>query len=306
MPAPRRWDHGGRAGLRLDPVTVDTDDGATWDGLVLAPRGATRARRRLGVIVVHGSVGNYISGVPRRIAHGLALAGFTVVSVNTRMANYGVFFGGGLFHHTPRDIEAWVALLRRMGHTRIVLLGYSLGASIVTYSQATRRHPEVVGLCTLAHPYSLPESLRRRWARFGATPDYESVTATAQSMLGADPVDDGDDEVFIVERAAGPTSAPEHCEIWTYRTWWFSRGPQAAAAMSCEQIRSVRVPIALIQAGDDAIVPADDGLRLARLARDAGVPEVHHELIGDANHAFSGREVEVVRRCTAWLDRLTD
>jgi dienelactone hydrolase len=306
IPATRRQIDVARApSLRLDPVAVHTEDGATWDGLVHAPRGGPRARRALGVIVVHGSVGNYISGLPRRVAHELGQAGFTVVSVNTRMANYGVFFGGGLFHQTPLDLDAWVALLRRMGHSRIVLLGYSLGASIVTYYQAERQAAEIVGLCTLAHPLSLPASLQRRWARFGADPDYDTVTRRAQAMLGEDPGDEGPDEVFIVERAAGPTTNPEHAEVWTYRTWWFSRGPEATAAMSCEQMQRVRVPVAFFQAGDDAIVPRTDGEELAAIARRVGISDIRHEVIADANHAFSGREDAVVRRCVEWLDEMT-
>ena len=294
-----------RRGLRVDPVTVDTADGTTWDGLALTPRGSAPERRRLAVIVVHGSVGSYITGVPRWVSHGLAQAGFTVLSVNTRMANYGMFFGGGLFHHTPLDLDEWVALTRRMGHSRIVLLGYSLGASVVTYYQALRQPTEIVGLCTLAHPLSLPGSLRRRWERFGAEPDYDTVAARARAMLGDDPNgDEGDDEVFIVERASGPTTNPEHAEVWTYRTWWFSRGPEATAAMSCDQIRHVHVPVALFQGGDDPIVPRGDGQELEAIARAAGVPDVRHEVIADANHAFGGREHAVVQRCAEWLDEL--
>lgn len=291
--------------LRLHPVTAETDDGNTWDGLALVPRGGDPERRRLAVVVVHGSVGNYITGVPRRVSHGLAEAGFTVVSVNTRMANYGVFFGGGLMHRTPYDLDAWVGLVRRMGHERIVLLGYSLGATMVTHYQALRRPPHVVGLCTLAHPLSLPGSLRRRWERFGADPDYETVVARARDMLGDDADDDEcDDEIFIVERASGPTVAPAHAEIWTYRTWWFSRGPEATHAVSAERIAGVDVPVALIQAGDDMIVPGSDGEELGALARSAGVPDLHHESIPYANHVFSGREAAAVERCVAWLDRV--
>ncbi len=301
----RRLDVHEERPLRLHPVTADTDDGYTWDGLALVPRGGDPERRRLAVIVVHGSVGNYISGVPRRVAQGLAEAGFTVVSVNTRMANYGVFFGGGLMHRTPFDLDAWIALVRRMGHERIVLLGYSLGATMVTHYQGLRRRPHVVGLCTLAHPLSLPGSLRRRWERFGAAPDYATVAARACDMLGDDPDDDGcDDEIFIVERASGPTDAPTHAEIWTYRTWWFSRGPQATHAVSAERIAGVGVPVALIQAGDDMIVPRRDGEELGAIARAAGVPDVHHESVPYANHVFSGREHVAVERCVAWLDRV--
>jgi dienelactone hydrolase len=287
--------------VRLDPLTVDTADGHTWDGLALLPRGGDPARRRLAVIVVHGSVGNYVSGVPRRISQGIAAAGYTVVSVNTRMANYGVFFGTGLLHRTPWDLDAWVDLVRRMGHRRIVLLGYSLGATMVTHFQALRHRPEVVGVCTLAHPLSLPASLRRRWERFGARPDYATVADRALAMIGGSLDDDrGDDEIFIVERASGPTDAPHHAEIWTYRTWWFSRGPRAAHAVSAERIGALDVPVALIQAADDMIVPSSDGEELAGIARDAGVP-ARLEHVPHANHVFSGREDAAVARCLAWL-----
>lgn len=288
--------------LRLDPVTVDTKDGHTWDGLVVLPRrGGDPARRRLAVIVVHGSVGNYITGVPRRVSQGLADAGFTVLSVNTRMANFGVFFGSGLMQHTPLDLDAWVGLARRMGHTRIVLLGYSLGATMVTAYQAMHRPKEVVGLCTLAHPRSLPESLRRRWARFGADPDYATVAQRARARVLHGPVEGDTDEIFVVERAAGPTRAPAHAEIWTYRTWWHSRGPEARHAVSAEWVGDVGVPLALIQAGEDMIVPAGDGEELAAIARSSGVADVRLESVPFANHVFSGREHAAVERCVAWL-----
>ena len=271
----------------------------------MIPRGGDRGRRRLCVIVVHGTVGNYISGVPRRVAFGLAQAGFTVLTVNTRMANYGLFFGGGLLHRTPLDLDAWVGLARRMGHRRVVLLGYSLGATMVTHYQALRRPPDVAGLCTLTHPLSLPGALRRRWERFGAEPGYDTVARRARAMLGPDPDDDAcDDEIFIVERAAGPTTNPTDAEIYTYRTWWFSRGPEATHAVSAKRIVGVDVPVALIQAGDDIIVPLTDGRELARIAQAAGVPDVRHEVVPGANHVFRGCEHEAVARCGAWLDEV--
>jgi dienelactone hydrolase len=299
----RRFDPIRADGIRIALITADTDDGHRWDGLALTPRGAEPARRRLAVIVVHGSVGNYVSGLPRRVAFGLAEQGFTAISVNTRMANYGVFFGGGLLHRTPRDLDAWVDVARRLGHDRIVLLGYSLGATMVTYYQAVRRRSEVVGICTLAHPLSLPMSLRRRWERFGATPDYDTVTDRAREVIGESLDDDaGADEIFVVKRAAGPTEAPTHGEIWTYRTWWFSRGPEARHAVSREWIGRLDVPVALIQAGDDLLVPPSDGDELAARARAGAAGDVRHDIVPHANHVFSGRETAAVDRITRWLD----
>lgn len=287
--------------LKLDPITVDTVDGHTWDGLRLIPRGGHARRRRVAVIVVHGSVGNYITGVPRRVAHGLAVAGFTVLSVNTRMANYGVFFGGGLFHETPNDLDAWVDLARRMGHRDVVLLGFSMGASIVTHYQATRQRPEVVAVGSLAHPASLPASLERRWRRFGSIPDHAEVVETATRVIEDDP-DGTSDEIFIVRRATGPSDEPGDAEIWTYRTWWFSRGPNADAAMSWRHVGALKVPLALIQAGADLIVPVSDGEDLERRALAGGVPGVFHRVVDGADHVFAGCIDDAVALLVEWLD----
>ena len=173
--------------LSIDLVMTHTEDGQKWDGMIFTPAAEGDARRRrLAVLVIHGSVGNYLTGVPRRVSFGLANAGFTVLSVNTRMANYGVIFGGGLMHRTPLDLDAALAVLRRRGYRRIVLLGFSMGSTIVTHYQALRQPPDVVGVCTLAHPASLPAALKLRWNYFGADPGYEEVSDLVHHRLAPD------------------------------------------------------------------------------------------------------------------------
>ena len=136
-------------GLAIDLVLTHTEDNQKWDGMIFKPGGdADPRRKRLAVLVVHGSVGNYLTGVPRRVSFGLAQAGFTVLSVNPRMANYGVIFGGGLMHRTPLDIDAALAVLRRRGFRRIVLLGFSQGAclSLEYAARNPRRYGAVLAL----------------------------------------------------------------------------------------------------------------------------------------------------------------
>jgi alpha-beta hydrolase superfamily lysophospholipase len=284
--------------LRLDLITLDTEDGHAWDALLYRPRAGAPGRRRLAVLVVHGSVGSYLAGVPRFVSFGLAQAGFTVLSINTRMANFGAFFGGGLLDRTPLDLDAAMGALRRRGERRIVLLGYSMGATMVTHYQALRSPPEVVGLLTLAHPRSLPLSLRRRWARFGARPDYAEMERRARRAL-----DEDRDEIVVVRRATGPTDEPADAEIWTYRTWWASRGPEAPHAVSEERIGGVRVPIAMVQAGNDELVAAGEGDLLAEIALAGGCPKVRVDTIAGADHVFTGREAEVVEACLEALER---
>ncbi|MGB1712628.1 MAG: hypothetical protein ACPHP1_08710, partial [Miltoncostaeaceae bacterium] len=241
-------------------VVIRTADHKHWDGLLMRPRDDHGGRAGTLVIVVHGSLGNYMGGVPRRMAFELAHHGYAALSINTRMANFGVVYGGGMFDETPHDLAGAMGLARDMGFERVVLMGYSLGASIVTHYQALRRPPEVVGLCTLAHPWSLPESMRARWTRLRARPSYTEV---ARMALRAGVDRGGDDDVVIVHRGAGPTDAPADSEAWSLRCWWQCRGPESRNPVSVDRIRDVGVPVALIQAGDDPVLPGDDGDNLA-------------------------------------------
>lgn len=289
--------------LAIDLVVTRTEDGHSWDGMIFRPRaGQDSRRRRLAVLVVHGSVGNYISGVPRRISFGLANAGFTVLSVNTRMANYGVIFGGGLMHRTPLDLDAALAVLRRRGFTRIVMLGFSMGATMVTHYQVLRQPEDVIGLCTVAHPASLPAALRLRWDHYDSEPGYEEVAERAHLLLAPDYESPERDRIFVVRRARGFGERPFDSEVWTYRTWWFSRGPRAPHAESRLRIGGVTVPLALIQAGEDELVRQSEGPELEALARQGGCPSVSRETIPDADHVFAGLDDELTEAAVAWLD----
>jgi dienelactone hydrolase len=287
--------------LGIDLVVTRTEDDQRWDGMIFRP-GRASARRRLAVLVVHGSVGNYITGVPRRISFGLANAGFTVMSANTRMANYGVIFGGGLMHRTPLDLDAALAVLRRRGFQRIVLLGFSMGATMVSHYQALRRPPDVVGLCTLAHPSSLPAALRLRWDFYDSEPTYAEVADAAHLRLAPDYESPERDRIFVVRRARGFGDRPVDGEVWTYRTWWFSRGPRAPHAESRLRIGSVTVPLAIIQAGEDELVRVSEGRELEGLARQGECPSVVRETIPGADHVFTGRDEELTDAVVGWLD----
>lgn len=289
--------------MAVELVVSETEDGKRWDGMVFLPRVGQERRRRLAVLVVHGSLGNYVSGVPRRVAFALSHAGFTVMTTNTRMANYGVIFGEGLMHRTPLDIDAALRVLRRRGFRRIVLLGFSLGATMVTHYQALRRPLDVVGLCTLAHPASLPSALRLRWSHYGAAPGYEEVVERAHLLLAPDYESARNDRIFLVRRGRGFGDRPLDGEIWTFRSWWFSRGPRAPHAESRLRVGEVTVPLALIQAGDDELVHESEGGQLETLARQGDCPSVFLHTVLDADHVFTGCDEELADAVISWLDR---
>jgi dienelactone hydrolase len=301
---PSRGPMFGRDDRRLETrmVELESADGGRRDAMLFRPRDPQAVNRRVGIVVVHGSVGNYLTGVPRRAAFGLAESGYTTLTINTRMANYGVFFGAGLLDRTHHDVDAAVVALRRRGVSRIILLGYSMGATMVCHYQAVYAPPEVEGVCTIAHPMSLPQALRRRWERFGSSPTYAEMTARAgRAMLQGD--DPAHDRIVIVTRAKGPTERPQDAEIWTYRTWWHSRGPEALHAESRRWVGILRVPLAIIQAERDPLIDGEEGRELRRLALAGGCPEVHLEYVPGADHIFSGCEQVPFESARAWIAR---
>lgn len=114
---------------------------------------------------------------------------------------------------------------------------------------------------------------------------------------------DGPDDVVVVHRAAGPSDAPFDAEAWSLRCWWQCRGPEARNPVSVDRIRDVGVPVALIQAGDDPVLPGGDGDNLAEAAAAAGL-QVHLEHVPGADHTFWGKVPEVADRVVAWIDSL--
>jgi alpha-beta hydrolase superfamily lysophospholipase len=286
------------AGVGLELATAVTQDRHTWDALLYRPRRGPRRRRAVAVLVVHGAMGNYLAGVPRRVSFELARSGFTVLSANTRMANFGVVYGGGLLDRAPLDVDAALGLLRERGFERIVLLGYRLGAVLVTHYQAVRAPADVAGVCGLALPLSMPLAVRRRWDRLGAAPGYEEVARRARAAAAGE----AEDRIFVVRHGSGASDAPVDQEVWTHRTWWSCCGPQAGHAVAADWIGRIDVPVALIQAERDGPAIDSDGEALAARARAGRCPDVRLEVLAGADHTLWGRVPEAAGHAVRWLD----
>ena len=277
-------------------LTYASPDGHTWDALLAHPP-TESARSEVLVVAVHGAMGNYTSGVVRRATFEMARNGYPTLSINTRMANFGVIYGGGRLDLAPADLDGAIALAGRMGYSRIALLGYGLGANMVSHYQALRRPAQVEAVCTLAHPSSLPDALRARWSAHTASPGYDDMLARAARRVAGDDVTD---DIVVVARGSGPNDTPGDTEVWTERTWWACRSPEAAHAVSRERVRHMSVPLALIQPSSD--VALGYGAELAAAAGGAGVP-VHLERIPGTDHTLWDAVPAAAAAGAAWLDR---
>jgi pimeloyl-ACP methyl ester carboxylesterase len=287
-------------------VTLTADDGEVHDALLEIDQRAARARRRAtgrrtALVHVHGIMGNFLVGTLRFFPAPIARAGFPVLVLETRMGNVGQLFGQAIWGEAIRDVDAAVRWLREEGYDTIVLSGYSSGATLATRYAATHHVPDLRGLVCLGNPWGLPQSMKRRADRFGALPDYAELTAQVRRAIGGDPDDPAADRLVIVERSRGPTTRPADSEVYTYRTWWHSRGPSATAAMAFRQIGQVWAPVLLVQGTDDEVVRFEEAVALASVARAAGNPDVTVIRIDGVGHSFKGGEIPTIDAVTGWL-----
>lgn len=258
------------------------------------------------IIHVHGFLGNFLDGSQRFLPPILAKAGYSSLSINTRMANFGLFFGYGILEDTVPQIDTAIVFLKGLGYKNIILSGYSLGGSVVlryvSLRNDTSAYPSLKGVIALATPYSMPDSIRRRWNKWDSQPSYDDVYQEAKEILKQAPYDSSEDRTILIYRARGNTYRPEHTEIYTYKTWWFLAGPQSEGAKAYKQIEQIKIPILLIQGWHDDIVNPQETQDLAQAALNAGNKDVSAFYV-NAGHTLEGKEEELGDIVVKWLGR---
>ncbi len=286
-------------------MSLQTKDGFQLDALLLLMDNKRDILNAPLILYIHGVLGHFLArGTPRLLPPALLEYGIGSFSVNTRMAFMGQIMGQGIFDDAINDIDASVELLVKEGFRQIFILGYSLGANIAAYYAAKRSDPNVRGLILEGCAFSLPDSQRRRWDKWNSVPSYNEVYDKAKEVLGPDPHKSENDQIFIVYRAWGPTFYPFHIEIFSYKAWWFMRGPEAYNAMTYKLISNVRVPVLFLQGENDDIIESRETEELARLVRESGNPDVIVKYIPKAGHDCMENPDETVRVIVDWISSI--
>ncbi len=129
-------------------------------------------RRRLvtsfgSLAIRQGSSRRRIQPKEHFLPYRLAEAGYPSLTMNTLLANLGLFFGFGVFADTMVQIDAACEFLKQRGYPRIVIAGHGLGGCIAiryaTSSRGASYNSAIVGVIAIATPYSMPDMVRRRW-----------------------------------------------------------------------------------------------------------------------------------------------
>lgn len=293
--------------VERDLVTLIAEDGELHDALLHIDDRSTRVRdratgRHTAVIHVHGIMGNFLVGTLRFLPGSLARTGFPTLVVETRMGNVGQLFGNAIFEDAALDIAAAWKWLQSQGYDGVVVCGYSSGATLAARYVATYPSQAIRGLVSISGPWGLPQSLEERSRKWGAEPSYEQIVdRLAEVMGGGTPDSPADDRLFVIERSRGPTRRPRDSEVYTYRTWWHSRGPEAYAAMAHVQMREVRVATLLVQGDSDDVVNPREADDLAVVLREAGNDDVRQVSVAGAGHFYKGQEILLIDAVTAFL-----
>jgi pimeloyl-ACP methyl ester carboxylesterase len=237
------------------------------------------------LIEVHGLLGNFLArGTPRLLPQALRERGIWSFSINTRLAFSGQMTGKGIFDDTIHDIDAAVTFLTEEGFNNIFILGYSLGASMVVHWAANRQVPTVRGIILEGTHYAIPDTQKKRLAKWNSLPTYEEIYTRAKTMLKNDPYHSPHDELFVIYQARGPSRTPLHDEIFTYKTWWHMMGPEADAAMAHKQMGKVQIPVLLLRGEHDPLIEPWEGEALRRIAHETGNSHVMVKTIPQAGH----------------------
>ena len=268
-------------------LTYKTDDGFEVNSLLITP--GFKSEKELYdnpiIINVHGVLGNFLArGTPQIMPPALKEKGISTLSVNTRMAFLGQIMGDGIFPDTISEMKETVNLLKKEGFKNIYMLGYSLGANVaIYYATQTKRHG-IKGLILEGCSYSLPDSQKRRLEKNKSIPSYNDIYGRAKEILGNDPYNYKNDQIFIVYRAWGDTFNPEHIEMFTYRTWWYMRSPDADYAKTCDLISGINIPVLFIHGKEDDVVDTWEPKELKKILNESGNKDVKLKYIPGAKH----------------------
>lgn len=291
-------------------ATIPADDGEIHDALLHIDDRITRVRERstgvrTAIIHIHGIMGNFLVGTLRFLPSRLARAGYPTLVVETRMGNVGQLFGKAIFEDAVRDIAAAFWWLEAQGYERIVVCGYSSGATLAARYVATHHLQGIRAMISISGPWGLPQSLEARSRKWGADPSYEEIVERLAGVVGdGTPDRPEDDRLFVIEQSRGPTRRPQDSEVYTYRTWWHSRGPEAYAAMAFRQLPDVRVPTLLVQGTADDVVDPDEAERQRQLMENTGNENVTLVYVPGATHFYKGQEILLVDAITDFLGGL--
>jgi len=260
-------------------VALRTADGVLLNGLLYRPLATPRST---AILLVHGFGGNFYEAYFPVFAQEAAAQGYATLALNMRDHDAGPKVSA--FTDNETDIGTGLAYLRKMGHSRFVLLGQSMGTNRVLYFEAVSNDSTIAATVLVSGPGNLFE-----WnvMQFGREKAQASVDeARALETAGRER------EIMVVD--LGPLGKA----LYTPRYLLSLRGPEARSD-PFQNIQNVKPPILILQGAADKLIAPDIATRLKKAA--ASNSKVVVVYVNGASHSFAGQETVLEERVLAWL-----
>lgn len=280
-------------------VRTAASDDLQLDGALHEPAtGVASGLKWDAVMCLSGVASNfYGSSLIAEISRALLELRLAVLRVNTRghdtvsmaRSSSGAIRVGAAYEivdHCRYDVAGWLDFLAGRGYRNIVLLGHSLGAIKILYSQAYEPHPACRCLIGLSPP-------RLSCAAFQAgekRDDFAASLQEAQRLLAT-----GNKEQLIQARFPFPTLISAGSYVDKY-------GPEERYDI-LKFVPRLRVPILLVygqqelETGGVAFAGLPDAIR-----KEQGPgQQLHLATVAGADHMYAGVTKDLIRLVTTWL-----
>lgn len=263
----------------VEQVALRTADGTLLDGVLYRPAANSRPT---AILLVHGFGSNFYSGYFPLLGRTAAEQGYATLALNMRDHDTGAKVFD--FVDNEADIAAGLAYLRKLGHSKLVLLGQSMGTNRVLYYQAATSDPNVAATVLVAGPGNLFEWNVWQFGRKKA----QAIVAEALALQAAGQ----DQQLMLVD--LGPLGK----SLYTARYLLSLRGPKARSD-PYQNIQKVTNPILIVQGTADKLVDPAAATRLKRAATSS--PKADLISVDGADHSFGNHEEILAQRILAWV-----
>jgi len=268
-------------------VEVETKDKLPLFGLYLPKKSKTV------LISIHGTASNFYENV---FMKDIAALNISVLSVNNRGADALQVYppkGAGLEHFEDcvKDIDAWVKFALSKGHKSIILQGHSLGTEkVVYYMNEGKYRKKVKAVILLAFADSFG-SEKARYSEKEMSDILKKAKATKKGIF----------EQPFPYGGCLVKSADSYLNFMKNNSK-LSKALPLRTGGKLAMYRKIKVPI-LAVIGDQkeyTVIPIKKAIELLR--NENKLVECHQ--ISNCNHDFEGKEKELVKIISNFLDKI--
>lgn len=134
----------GDVGLAYEPVSFRTPtDNLRIKGWLIPAEDREASKKRVAILLVHGRTANKSTMV--RYMPWLHKAGYTLMAIDLRAHGESEGDTSTMAMYEPRDVRGALRIFHILGFNRVVLMGFSMGAT-TSLMTATQSAPGVVGV----------------------------------------------------------------------------------------------------------------------------------------------------------------